>query len=88
MNPLLACRERVNNKLYFATMKRQYVDTTIFSSRNMVEDGNVDYQYWFNKSIKERLMAAATMISVAFQEPGFLEKKVDRTIFSSRKHSL
>ena len=69
-------------------MQRRYVDMTIVESRNMVEDGNVDYQYWFDKTNEEKLKAAAIMIAVAFQEPDFLKGKVDRTIFSSRKQEL
>lgn len=69
-------------------MKRRYVDITVFESRNMTKDGNVDYQYWFDKTNDQRLKAAAAMIAVAFQEPDFLKKKVDRSIFSSRKHAL
>jgi hypothetical protein len=67
-------------------MKRSYVDTAEFSASNMVKDGNADRQYWFTKTNEEKLLAAATMIAVAFREPDFLQKKVDRHIFSSRKH--
>jgi len=69
-------------------MKRRYVDLEVFESRNMVNEGNVDYRYWFDKSNEERVHAAGVMTSVAFKEPDFFKKKVDRTFFSSRKHPL
>lgn len=68
-------------------MKRKFVDIDFFQSRNMNRDGNADHCYWHDKSIEERLKAASIMISVAFNEPDFLNKKVDRTVFSARKHS-
>lgn len=68
-------------------MKRRFVDTDFFQSRNMNKDRNVDFGYWHQKSNEERLKAASIMIAVAFDEPDFLKKKVDRTIFSARKHS-
>jgi hypothetical protein len=67
-------------------MKRRYVDVDVYESHNMVSDGNVDYKYWFSKTNDERIQAAGTMTSVAFGEPDFFKKKVDRTIFSTRKH--
>ena len=69
-------------------MNRKYVDMTFFESRNMVEDGNADYKFWFDKSIEERLRASCIMTSVAFREPNFLVKKVDRTQLSNRKHTI
>lgn len=68
--------------------KRRYVDTTSFRAYNMAEDGNIDYQYWFDKSVSERLKAAAMMNAVAFRQYDFINLKVDRTIFSARKHDL
>lgn len=68
-------------------MERKFVDISFFQSRKMEKDGNADKKYWHDKSIKERLKAASTMIAVAFNEPDFLKKKVDRTIFSARKHA-
>ena len=65
--------------------KRRFVDTTVFQSRNLAKDGNIDYKYWHNKTMAERLQAAAVMIAVAYNEPDFLTKKVDRTVFSARK---
>jgi hypothetical protein len=69
-------------------MKRRFVDTSVFKASKMERDGNIDYGYWFDKTNEERLKAAAVMIAVAFQEPDFLKGKVDRTIFSCRKHKL
>ena len=42
-------------------MKRAFVDLNTFSSRNMSKDGNIDYQFWFDKTIEEKL--AATIVS-------------------------
>lgn len=69
-------------------MQRRYVDTSIFESRNMLNDGNIDYRYWHQKTIIERLRAAGIMIAAAFGEPEFFTKKIDRTIFSARKHNI
>ncbi len=69
-------------------MKRKFLDTTVFSARKMERDGNVDRGYWLNKTVGERLEAAARMIEVAFQEPLFLSKKVDRSIFEIRRRTL
>lgn len=66
-------------------MKRTFVDTGVISSRKMSEDGNIDYQFWFDKSIEERLAAAVAMIEVSFNTTNFTTQKVDRTIFSSYK---
>jgi len=68
-------------------MQRKFVDTSIIQSRNMEKDGNVDYQYWHDKSIEERLRAAGEMIKVAYNEPDFFTKRLDKTIISARKHS-
>ena len=35
-------------------MKRAFVDVDISASRNMSKDKNIDYQFWFNKTIEER----------------------------------
>ncbi len=68
-------------------MKRKFLDTTIFSARKMEEDGNIDKGYWRTKTIAERFAASARMIEVAFREPLFLSKKVDRTVFNIRSRS-
>ena len=68
-------------------MQRKFVDISVYSVRSMQKDGNIDFKYWHDKSNEERLIGAASMISAAFSEPFFLNKKVDRTIFSARKHN-
>ncbi|MBX2932106.1 MAG: hypothetical protein KF781_09185 [Chitinophagaceae bacterium] len=67
-------------------MKRKFLDTTVFEARNMIKDGNIDNNYWHNKTIEEKMKAAAIITAAAFGEPDFLKKKVDKTIFTSRKH--
>lgn len=69
-------------------MKRRFVNVDIFGSRNMVKDGNVDHRYWFDKTNIERVHAASIMTSVAFREPDFFKKKLDRSVFTIRKHGL
>ncbi len=69
-------------------MRRKYVDTTVFESRNMERDGNIDFGYWHNKTIEEKLRGAAKMIAVAFNEPSFTTQKLDRSIFSARKQQI
>jgi hypothetical protein len=63
------------------------VDKTFYKASKLEEQGNSDFQYWFDKTIEERFAAAMIMIAVSFREPDFLRKKVDRTIFSARKHT-
>jgi hypothetical protein len=63
------------------------MDKSFYKASKLEEQGNADFQYWFSKSIEERLAAAAIMISVSFREPDFMKKKTDRTIFSSRKQN-
>ena len=69
-------------------MQRKFVDTTVYSARSMQKDGNIDFGYWHNKTHEEKLKGAASMIAVAFNEPLFITQKVDRSIFSARKHRL
>jgi hypothetical protein len=69
-------------------MKRRYVDIDQFKSRNMAEEGNIDFKFWYNKSNEEKIRAAGIMTAAAFNEPDFFKKKVDRTVFSARKHKL
>ncbi|MBX7263847.1 MAG: hypothetical protein K1X46_07335, partial [Chitinophagaceae bacterium] len=63
-----------------------FLDRTVFEARNMTKDGNIDNNYWHDKSIEEKMQAAAIVTAAAFGEPDFLKKKVERTIFTSRKH--
>lgn len=65
-------------------MKRRYVDLEVYESRSLNE-GNIDYRYWLNKTNEERLHAAGIMTSVAFREPEFFKKKLDRALFSAGK---
>ncbi len=68
-------------------MKRTFVDTDIIASRKMSKDGNIDFQFWFDKTIEERLAAAVSMIEVSFKTINFTGQKVDRNIFSSFKRN-
>lgn len=68
-------------------MKRIFVDTDEIATRKMAKDGNIDFQYWFDKSIEERLSAAVSMIEVSYKTTNFIYQKVDRNIFSSSKKS-
>jgi predicted RNA polymerase sigma factor len=52
-------------------MSGKFVDTSTFEARNMEKDGNIDFGYWHEKTIEERLRAAMEMIAVAFNEPLF-----------------
>ena len=68
-------------------MKRAFVDIDTYSSRNMTKDKNIDYQYWFDKSIEEKLTASISMIEVSFNTKNFVKQKVDRNILSSYKRT-
>lgn len=63
----------------------QRVDKTFYTASKLEEKGNSDFQYWFDKSVRERLTAAVEMIRVSFREPNFIFKKVDRSVFMCRK---
>ena len=66
-------------------MKRKFVDIDVIESRNMSKDGNIDFQYWFDKSIEQKLAASITMIETSFNIKNFVSQKVDRSIISSYK---
>ena len=66
-------------------MKRAFVDVDTNASRNMSKDKNIDYQFWFDKTIEERLAASIAMIELSFNTKDFVKQKVDRQIFSSYK---
>ena len=66
-------------------MKRAFVDVDIYASRNISKDKNIDYQFWFDKTIEERLAASIAMIELSFNTKDFVKQKVDRQIFSSYK---
>lgn len=64
------------------------LDRTIFRAYKMSEAGNIDFEYWFDKTNNEKMKAASGMTSVAFMQPNFITTKVDRIIFKARKHRL
>ena len=66
-------------------MKKTFVDVDIYASRNMSKDKNIDYQFWFNKTIQEKLAASVAMIELSFNTKDFVKQKADRQIFSSYK---
>jgi hypothetical protein len=68
-------------------MKRAFVDVEIYTSRNMSKDNNIDYEFWFDKTIEERLAASIVMIETSFNTKDFVKQKVDRQIISSYKIS-
>ncbi len=67
-------------------MSRKFVDTSVFESRKQSRDENIDYKYWHSKTLAERLQAANIMTAVVYNEPDFMNGRVDRTVFSARKH--
>jgi hypothetical protein len=69
-------------------MKRAFVDVDIYASRNMSEDKNIDYQFWFNKTIQEKLAASVAMIELSFNTKDFVKNKVDRKQLSSYKRAF
>lgn len=64
------------------------MDKTIFRAYKMSEVGNIDFEYWFDKTNNEKLKAASVMTAVAFMQSDFVITKVDRSIFEARKHHL
>ena len=52
-------------------MKRAFVDVHIYASRNMSKDKNIDYQFWFDKTIQEKLAASVTMIELSSYKRAF-----------------
>ncbi len=66
-------------------MKRAFVDVDTYASRNMSKDGNIDYQFWWDKTLEEKLAAAVVMIETSFNTKDFVNQKVDRTFMSSYK---
>ena len=69
-------------------MKRAFVDVETYTSRNMSKDKNIDYQFWFDKTIKEKLAASVTMIELSFNTKDFVKNKVDRKQLSSYKRAF
>lgn len=68
-------------------MKRAFVDVETYASRNMSKDKNIDYQFWFDKTIEEKLAASVAMIEASYNVKDFLQQKVDRQIISSYKRT-
>ena len=69
-------------------MKRAFVDVEPYASRNMSKDKNIDYQFWFDKTIQEKLAASVAMIELSFNTKDFVKNKVDRTQLSSYKRAF
>ena len=69
-------------------MKRAFVDVEIYTSRNMSKDNNIDYQFWFDKTIQEKLAASVAMIELSFNTKDFVKNKVDRKQLSSYKRAF
>ena len=69
-------------------MKKTFVDVHTYASRNMSKDKNIDYQFWFDKSIEERLTASIAMIELSFNTKDFVKNKVDRKQLSSYKRAF
>ena len=66
-------------------MKRAFVDVDTYTSRNMSKDGNIDYRFWWDKTLEEKLAAAVVMIETSFNTKDFVNQKVDRKLMSSYK---
>jgi hypothetical protein len=69
-------------------MKRAFVDVETYTSRNMSKDKNIDYQFWFDKTIEEKLAASVVMIELSFNTKDFVKNKVDRKQLSSYKRAF
>ena len=69
-------------------MKRAFFDVHIYASRNMSKDKNIDYQFWFDKTIQEKLAASVTMIELSFNTKDFVKNKVDRNQLSAYKRAI
>jgi hypothetical protein len=69
-------------------MKRTFVDVETYASRNMSKDKNIDYQFWFDKTIQEKLAASVVMIELSFNTKNFVKNKVDRKQLSSYKRAF
>ena len=66
-------------------MKRTFVDVDTYASRKMSKDDNIDYRFWWDKTLEEKLAAAVVMIETSFNIKDFVNQKVDRKIISSYK---
>ena len=68
-------------------MKRAFVDVDTFTSRNMSKDGYIDYQFWLDNTLEEKLAASVVMIETSFNTKEFVKQKVDRQIITSYKRT-
>jgi len=68
-------------------MKRAFVDVDVFASSNMKMNGNIDFRYWFNKTLEEKLAASIIMIEASFNTKEFVKQKVNRKVLSSYKRA-
>ena len=66
-------------------MKRSFVNVDTYASRKMSKDDNIDYRFWWDKTLEEKLAAAVVMIETSFNIKDFVNQKVDRKIISSYK---
>ena len=66
-------------------MKRAFVDVDTYASRKMSKDDNIDYRFWWDKTLEEKLAAAVVMIETSFNTKDFVNQKVDRKLMSSYK---
>ena len=66
-------------------MKRAFVDVDTYASRKMSKDDNIDYRFWWDKTLEEKLAAAVVMIETSFNIKDFVNQKVDRKLMSSYK---
>ena len=51
----------------------------------MSKDKNIDFQYWFDKTIEEKIAASVVMIELSYKIKNFVKSKVDRDLYSSYK---
>lgn len=68
-------------------MKRTFVNVDTYASIKMSKDDNIDYQFWWDKTLEEKLAAAVVMIETSFNTKNFVNQKVDRKIISSYKRT-
>jgi hypothetical protein len=54
----------------------------------MAKDGNIDYKFWLNKTLEEKLAAAIPMIEASYNTKNFVKQKVDRKQLSSYKRAF
>lgn len=66
-------------------MKRTFVNVDTYASIKMSKDDNIDYQFWWDKTLEEKLAAAVVMIETSFNTKDFVNQKVDRKLMSSYK---